>query len=60
MDTHIVRSVDGQHFNRCHEQVIDCSNDCGRKTTMIGTQLCDHCWEGQRRVELEARLAQQR
>ena len=46
MDTHVTRTdKDGRRYNRHDEEVIKCQNDCGRDTTMLGTKLCDLCWE---------------
>lgn len=47
MDTDIVQSNGSIHFNKSGEVVIDCRMGCGRKTTMLGTCLCDPCWEAQ-------------
>jgi hypothetical protein len=52
METQVVKSNEkGERFNRWNELVIACKTGCGRDTTMTGTCLCDHCWEGQRAAE---------
>ena len=32
------------------QPTIPCRTNCGRQTAMLGTKLCDHCWELQRRL----------
>ena len=51
MDVFIV-GIDGagQQVNRFKEPVIACEARCGALTTMLGTRLCDRCWEAQRRL----------
>lgn len=55
MDTQIVHTEGGRSFNRHGEEVVDCRTGCGRKTTMLGTRLCDCCWEKSHKERL-ARL----
>jgi hypothetical protein len=38
------------------EPVIPCSL-CAQPTAMIGTGLCDRCWELKRRIEADPELA---
>ncbi|MCP4161174.1 MAG: hypothetical protein GY760_13960 [Deltaproteobacteria bacterium] len=45
MDTHVVSTIEGKRFNKLGHEIISCSNECGRDTTMTGTNLCDFCWE---------------
>lgn len=56
MDTWIVKQDGGKDFNRFAEEVIDCTQACGRKTTMLGTKLCDQCWEANHKAESAAKL----
>lgn len=30
---------------------------CGKPTFMMGTKMCDHCWELERRIESDPDLA---
>lgn len=51
MNTYVVgKSAAGEDVNSDREVVIECKTACGRKTTMTGTEVCDHCWEAERRV----------
>ena len=50
MDTTISFEVNGQPYNQEGEQIVSC-NTCGGPTTMIGTGLCDDCWD--KLVEVE-------
>lgn len=60
MDTHVTKTDEsGKRFNKWSDEVIACSNGCGRDTTMTGTKLCDHCWEENRRNEQELQNAKQ-
>lgn len=43
------KNAEGKDVNSDGEQVIDCKENCGRKTTMLGTRMCDFCWERERR-----------
>ena len=45
MDIHVTKIEGGKRFNRWGNEVITCSAGCGRDTTMLGTKLCDPCWE---------------
>lgn len=63
MDTDIVASSIGHDYNKFGETVINCRMGCGRKTTMLGTKLCNPCWESQRafdhiEAQVLARLAE--
>jgi len=50
MDTKLYKIVDNIFYNKANERLIMCRNlDCGSYTTMLGTGLCDSCWEEQRR-----------
>lgn len=51
MNTKIIRVEKGKQYNSYNQEVIACSNGCGRYTTMTGTKLCDFCWEENRRKE---------
>jgi hypothetical protein len=48
MEMRIAEHRDGKKFNRFGDELIDCAAGCGRKTTMLGTKLCDYCWEKER------------
>jgi hypothetical protein len=37
-------------------RTVPCT-DCGTPTTMLGTKLCDGCWELRRRVESNPEMA---
>lgn len=50
MDTQVAYEKEGKKFNQFHHQIIDCTRECGRKTTATGTGLCDFCWESDREV----------
>jgi NMD protein affecting ribosome stability and mRNA decay len=39
-----------------NEKTIACRY-CGRRTMMLGTKLCDPCWELERRIEYTPELA---
>lgn len=43
METQIAFEKDGKNYNKFHEEIIKCKS-CGNPTTMLGTKLCDHCW----------------
>lgn len=48
MDTVIVKiDVNGKRYNKSGEEIINCIY-CGNNTTMLGTKLCDFCWEKNR------------
>ena len=44
--------------NRVGEKIIDCLL-CGGETTMLGTKLCDRCWELKRRIEADPELTRE-
>lgn len=60
MNTLVAKEENGKMYNSEGDQLVICKNGCGRKTTMLGTGLCDFCWEDQRRLDnkkiLEARI----
>lgn len=59
MDTTVKYCKQGQQFNRFGERIIDCRTGCGRSTTMLGTQLCDFCWEkGRKAIRDRAKQAE--
>lgn len=58
MDTNTAYEKDGREFNQFHQKIIWCRNNCGRRTTMTGTGLCDFCWEKGRRLERKQRREQ--
>lgn len=49
MDTTIVKMVDGVNFNKSGQEIIPCKF-CNAETTMLGTELCDPCWELDSRI----------
>lgn len=49
MDTIVVRTEHNNDFNRFDQKIIKCKL-CGGKTTMLGTKLCDNCWELKTRI----------
>ena len=44
MDTIIMKDENGKKYNQLGQQIIQCSI-CGEKTTMLGTEHCDRCYE---------------
>jgi ribosomal protein L37E len=40
------------------QPTVPCS-ECGERTTSIGTKLCDRCWELNKRIVADPKLAQQ-
>ena len=51
MDTYIVKTEMGKSYNRQGIEVVSCKKECGQKTLMKGTGLCDACWEEDRRPQ---------
>lgn len=49
MDVDCIKTIDGKHYNRRDEELIDCRL-CHDFTTMLGTKLCDRCWELETRI----------
>lgn len=52
----VYQVVDGKSYNRFGQQLIDCRL-CDRKTTSLGTKLCDRCWELETRITYDLKLA---
>lgn len=44
MDTTVVKMIDGENFNRLEQKIIPCKF-CTKGTTMLGTELCDPCYD---------------
>lgn len=56
MDTRAVRHENGKRFNKWDQEIIGCDL-CGGLTTMLGTKRCDPCWELERRILADMRVA---
>ena len=57
MNVQVVEVRDGKKFNCYGEEIIACTI-CGGPTTMKGTELCDRCWELDRRIRGDLILAE--
>jgi hypothetical protein len=55
-DLVISRREDGTRRDQFQRQVVNCS-ECGDWTPMVGTELCDRCWELKTRIEQDPELA---
>lgn len=47
---------EGRNLDRFGQEIIKCTL-CGNPTTMLGTKLCDRCWELKSRIEADPDLA---
>lgn len=56
MNTKVVINLNGQDVNAFGQPLIDCRR-CDGKTTMLGTKLCDGCWELERRIRSQPKIA---
>ena len=56
MDTEIVKETDGKKFNQYDQQVIPCII-CNNPTIMLGTELCDRCFELDARIRDDLDIA---
>lgn len=57
MDSQLHHTDDqGNKLNRFGEKLIPCEL-CGHLTTMLGTKRCDSCWELERRIKIDPKLA---
>lgn len=57
MDTQVVKEVEGKKYNRFGQRIVSCTI-CGSGTTMLGTELCDGCWELDRRIRADLDIAE--
>ncbi len=57
MDVVVAKKVGDKKYNKHGQEIIPC-RFCGAGTTMTGTRLCDRCWELQRLISLDKRVAQ--
>lgn len=57
MDIRIVETREGKNFNQFGEEVIKCTM-CGEGTTMLGTELCDRCYELDSRIRANLVIAE--
>lgn len=54
-----IRHTKNGPVNRFNEPLILCRRKCGTYTTMLGTGLCDNCWELEHRIKANPQLARQ-
>ena len=57
MDTIYAKTVNGKRCNNLGQELIKCRL-CGNDTTMLGTKLCDRCWELETRIQADLELAE--
>lgn len=48
--------LDNKHHGKKQPETIPCTL-CDKPTTMLGTKLCDNCWELSRRIEAQPGVA---
>jgi hypothetical protein len=56
MDTRIHYEIDGKRFNQFGEELTECRL-CKGLTSMLGTKLCDNCYELEHRIRGNPDLA---
>jgi hypothetical protein len=57
MDVICVKTINGKPYNSLGQELIKCRL-CGGNTTMLGTKLCDRCWELETRIQSDMELAE--
>lgn len=57
MNVIISKITGGKKFNCYGQEIIPCRL-CGNGTVMLGTKLCDCCWELKARIERDPELAE--
>ena len=56
MDIQVHHEIDGKRFNKFGEELTECRL-CDRLTSMLGTKLCDACYELEHRIHGNPDLA---
>ena len=57
METEVLYTLNNRDYNQHHQEVITCKLCNKNKTTMLGTKLCDGCWELEHRIKMDPQLA---